>query len=343
MSIRTLFYTALLLVAIYLLFTIGFPFLLAFVLAFLLDPLVKYLSKALKIKNTLAAILVCTVFTLLTLWLGYLFVVIASKEAVEMVRSLAYSTKDVARSINTLLTQYNDLFLTLPPEYQHSLQQIINSIIDSLQGLLLASTNYLINAARQVPNILIELLIILVAMFLFSMRLNLIKEVFLRFFEENSRPRVNTVFATLQKAVIGFIRAQLIISCLVFLEVLAGFLILKIPYATALAIFITLVDILPILGTGFVMIPMAVYQYLSGNLLLGIGIMIHYMSIIVFRKTIEPKILADAVGIGPLSALISIYLGFQLAGLAGVFMGPIIVLLLQTLVKEEIIKIQIKF
>lgn len=343
MSIRTLFFTALLLGTVYLLFTVGFPFLMAFVLAFLLEPLVRHLSKAFKIKLSIAAVLVCTIFTLLTLWLGYLIVVIASKEAVDLFKFLAYSTKDLSKGINSLLVQYNDLFKSFPPEYQYSLQQIIGSIIDSLQKLLLESTDYFINAAKQVPNILIELLLMFVALFLFSMRLATVKETFLHFFTEQSRPRINAVLAALQKAVFGFIRAQLIISCLVFVVVLTGFMIMGIPYSSALALFITIVDILPILGTGSIMIPMAIYQYLSGSLFLSLGIIIHYFIIIAFRKIIEPKILADAVGIGPLSALISMYLGFSLAGLAGIFMGPIIILLLQTLFKEGIIKINIKF
>lgn len=343
MSIRTLFYIALLLSIVYLLFTIGFPFLLAFVLAFMLEPLVRHLSKALKIKYPIAAVLVCTVFTLLILWLGYLIVVVASKEAVDLFKSLAYSTKDLSKGINSLLIQYNNLFETFPPEYQYSLQQIIGSIIDSLQKLLLTSTDYFINAAKQVPNILIELLLMFVAMYLFSMRITTMKDTFLRFFTESSHPRVNAVLASLQKAVFGFIRAQLIISCLVFIVVLIGFIIMDIPYSSALALFITIVDILPILGTGSVMIPMAIYHYLSGSLFMGICIIIHYVIIIAFRKIIEPKILADAVGIGPLSALISIYLGFRIAGLAGVFMGPIIILLLQSLFKEGIIRVNIKF
>lgn len=343
MSIRTLFYTSLLLGAVYLLFTVGFPFLLAFILAFLLQPIVRLISKSLKINNTLVAVFVCTVFTVLILGAGYLIVVIASKEAADLVKSLASSTNNISKGIDSLLTQYNDLFKTFPPEYQYSLKQIIASIIDSLQKLLVQSTDYFINAAKQVPNILIELLLMFVAMFLFSMRLTQIKETFLRFFEKNSRPRIDAVLAALKKAVFGFLGAQLIISCIIFVVVLTGFLIMGIPYASALALFITLVDILPVLGTGSVMIPMAVYQYLNGNLLLCIGIIIHYFVIVVLRRIIEPKILGDAVGIGPLSALISIYLGFQLAGLAGIFMGPIIILLLQTLIKEDIIKIKIKF
>jgi len=88
MSIKAIFYSALLLGAIYLLFTMGFPFLLAFVMAYLLEPLVVKLSKLTKLKHTISSLIVCSVFTLVVLWLGFIVVYIISRQAFELTRSI---------------------------------------------------------------------------------------------------------------------------------------------------------------------------------------------------------------------------------------------------------------
>lgn len=343
MSIRAIFYSALLLGVIYLLFTIGFPFLLAFVIAYLLDPIVKKFSEQTKLKHVFASLIICSLFTIIVLWLGFFIVYIASREAVELTSSLAYLTSTISSGLEELTLRYQHLFQTLPPEYQYSLQQLLKAMTEWMQGFLLYTANIFINMAKKVPNLFVQLIISFIATYLFSLRLPTIKPAFLHLFHPNSHKSVSIVLSTLSEAIFGFLRAQLIILFLIFGVVWLGFVILGINYPIALASLIAAIDILPILGTGSIMIPMAIYMYLTGNYFLFIGLLVHYVFILAFRRVIETKILADSVGIGALSALISMYLGFQLVGLVGIFMGPLIVLLFQTLVKVGIIKIKINF
>ena len=121
-----------------------------------------------------------------------------------------------------------------------------------------------------------------------------------------------------------------------------GLLIIGIKFPLATAGLITAVDILPIFGTGSVMVPLAIFYIISGNYFIAFGLLILYGILFAFRRIIEPKILGDAIGIGALSALASMYICFKLVGVVGLFLGPAIIILINALISADILKIKIK-
>lgn len=343
MTFKTVFYIILLLLALYGLSTVGLPFLIAFLFAFLLEPLIMYMSKKTKIPRSYTVIIVCTLFTFLVLVLGYFTGAKIFIEAVGLSKSLLNSTKNIHFEIGQLSGKYQVFFQSMPLEYQESLQQLTVGILNSTQNLLASSAGFFFNLAKKVPNIFLEVLIIFIALFLISLRLPWMKKDFLKFFDSEVHSRLEIVMKKLQNAVFGFIRAQIIISFFVFIVAFLGFLLLGVKYPSATAFFVTCVDILPVLGTGSVMVPMSIYYYFSGNIMLTVGLLIHYTVIIAFRKSIEPKILSGAMGIGALSTLISMYIGFKLLGVVGIFIGPGFIIIFKALLNVGILKIKIKF
>lgn len=343
MSIKAIFFAALFLLLIYGVFTIGFPFLLAFLLAFMLEPLIRSLTKRTGIKRIYWSVIVCTVFTIILFGLTYLLITKVAHEAVALTKSLLQFTKDTYADMDWLNTEYLGFLNNIPPEYNLALQQLSKGFLESLQKLLGQSASLFFDLAAAIPNLFLQAIIFFLAFFLISMNLPNIKKSFLHFFDPSVHSKVKLVLIKLHRAIFGFLRAQCIISCYIFLVVLLGFLIMDINYPSALAFLITIVDILPILGTGSVMVPMAVYYLVSGNTFLFWGLLIHYAIITIFRKAIEPKILSESIGISALSTLASMYIGFRLTGAIGLFLGPFIVILYQAMVKAGLLNIQIKF
>ncbi len=342
MSFKNMIYAFLILLGLYGLFTVGAPFLLAFIVAFLLEPVILALNKKAKIKRGIASPVVCTFFILAIITLGYFLIVKVFKEGADLINFLLTKSQGIYLSIGQITAQYQELFQSLPPEYQDSLLQFTTGLYNTLQSILTAMAGFFFNIAKEVPNIFIETLIIVIALYLISMRLPQMKQSFLQFFDPQTHDKLNTVLGKLQNAIFGFILGQLFISFIIFLVVLAGFLILGIGYPSALALLITLVDILPIVGTGSVMIPMAVYYAFTGNYFLAIGLVIHYVIIVIIRRIIEPKILSQTIGIGALSILVSLYVGVKLTGFIGLFLGPATVIIFQSLINVGIFKIKIK-
>ncbi len=132
----------------------------------------------------------------------------------------------------------------------------------------------------------------------------------------------------LMSALGGFLLAQFKIMFIIFLILLAGLLILRNPYALFLALLIAFLDLLPILGTGTVLIPWAVIVFFSGHFRQGIILLIIYVICLLTRQILQPKIIGDSIGMGTLSTLFLIYTGFKLQGVQGM----ILALLLGTIV-----------
>lgn len=128
-----------------------------------------------------------------------------------------------------------------------------------------------------------------------------------------------------------------------FFELLIGFsvislLVYKIDYIFLLSLTIALIDALPIIGTGGILVPTSIYLCLVGNIKLGIAILILYLIIAGLRYTLEPKILSNTLNINPLLSLVSIYVGFKFFGILGFLIGPILLTIMTYIFKEEIEK-----
>ena len=121
----------------------------------------------------------------------------------------------------------------------------------------------------------------------------------------------------------------MILLSVTFLESYIGLTILGVKYALIFAIIIALVDILPILGTGSIYVPTAILNILWGNYKTAIFLLVLYGIIVTVRYMIEPKVVGAQLGIHPLVALASIFAGLQLVGVAGVILGPTIVVVIK--------------
>lgn len=108
------------------------------------------------------------------------------------------------------------------------------------------------------------------------------------------------------------------------LESLIGLTILGVSYAHLLALTVAFFDFLPILGPGTFYIPWSIWMFLSGNIRLGIGLLILYAIIVVVRQLLEPKVIGQSIGLHPLATLIALYFGFTLLGVWGLILGPAI-------------------
>lgn len=137
-------------------------------------------------------------------------------------------------------------------------------------------------------------------------------------------------------------KAQLILSLLTFVLAYIGLSVLRVDFSLIMAIIIVIVDILPILGTGSVLVPWAIYAFSQGQTNLGIGFVVLFLVITVVRRAVEPKIMSSNMGISPLAALISMFIGLKMVGIWGLFLGPAVVILFETLRRANIIKINIK-
>ncbi len=121
-----------------------------------------------------------------------------------------------------------------------------------------------------------------------------------------------------------YIKAQLLLIMISFVIILTGLLIFQIPYPLTIALLIAVIDLLPVVGTGLIFIPWSLYLMMAGDYGLAIGLFVLYAIVLLQRQILEPKIIANALGIHPLLTLLTIYLGFRLFGVIGIWFGPLL-------------------
>ena len=143
------------------------------------------------------------------------------------------------------------------------------------------------------------------------------------------RDKWHLVFSSLKNAVGGYFKAQLKIELWMFLLLVIGFLLLRIPYAPLVAFLIAILDFLPFFGTGAVMLPWAIIKFLSADYEMAIWLVVIWGVGQLARQIIQPKIVGDSVGIAPLPTLVLLFIGYKCAGVGGMILAiPIGIILM---------------
>ena len=136
----------------------------------------------------------------------------------------------------------------------------------------------------------------------------------------------------------GYIKSQLLLSLGVFVILTVGFLVIRQPYSLLLAFVLAVMDFIPIIGAGTVMVPWAVVDLITGDYRQAIELMVIWGIIALFRRVGEPKILGDQTGLSPILSLVGIYVGMRVGGVLGMVVGPLLLLVCINLAKLGIFR-----
>ena len=120
--------------------------------------------------------------------------------------------------------------------------------------------------------------------------------------------------------------------------ILIGLFILRVDYAVTIALITGFVDLLPYVGTGLIFVPWIIYQAITGNIGLAIGLAVLYVVVLVQRQLMEPKVLSSNIGLDPLATLIALFIGFKLIGFLGLIVGPVALVILTTLHRANVFR-----
>lgn len=177
--------------------------------------------------------------------------------------------------------------------------------------------------AARIPSVLLFLVMTLLA----AVYISCDYEKLARFCREHLPRRISGFFARLSRhgtrTVKQYLRAYVLLMAITFFLLLTGFLILGVSYPAGLALLVALVDVLPVLGVGTVLIPWALISFCTGNLFWGIGLTVLYIVVVVLRQILEPRIVGASIGLHPLLTLFSMYVGLKLFGIGGLVLFPI--------------------
>jgi len=116
-----------------------------------------------------------------------------------------------------------------------------------------------------------------------------------------------------------------------FIELAVGLSLLSVDRAITIAALIAVIDILPVLGTGGVVVPWIIVELIKGNIPFAVGLVVLYLVIIIVRNILEPKLVGNQIGLHPLVMLMCMYVGLKIFGIIGIFVLPVAVVILNHL------------
>ena len=303
------------------------PFLTAFLLGWVLYAPARKLERRTGInRKVLSFILVLTVIS----FVGFVLFLFANQlisEAQKLFEGLSANSGNILASAVTFLDSLGD---RLPFIYEHLDREVINgtvtevikNLITSLSSYLAASLTLLV---RRIPDISLFFVVFVIASFYFAIDYPRITESLKRMLPCRLREKTSTVTKKVKGILAGYVKAYAVILLITFAQLFVGFLMIGVNYATTLAIIISLLDMLPVVGTGTVIIPWAIISMVMGNMSLGIKLLVLFAVITVIREITEPKIIGSSIGMHPLLTLIAMYAGYRLFGLWGILLLPPIV------------------
>jgi len=188
------------------------------------------------------------------------------------------------------------------------------------------------------PYIATVIVIIFLAALFIGLDWPRIRDGFTRALPERMRTTGGIVLKDIRTALSGFVRAQLTLITVTAVLVLIGLWILGIKYALTVALIVGVVDLLPYLGVGAVLVPWSAYMFFVGDTKLAVGLLILYGVIVVVRQLLEPKLVSSNVGLDPLTTLIALFVGLNLFGFFGLIIGPVSVVILIALYRARVFR-----
>jgi len=128
----------------------------------------------------------------------------------------------------------------------------------------------------------------------------------------------------------GYIKTQLILMWITFCICLIGLFLFEMKYALLISSMIALVDILPVFGSGIILIPWIIYNLIIGNYVIALGLLGIYGLLFMTRHIMEPKIFSHHIGLYTLVTVMGMYIGYKTMGVFGFIAGPIIIVIVTT-------------
>lgn len=312
------------------------PFLIAIIIAAMIEPLIRFFMKKAKIKRKTASIIS---LILVVVIIGSLLTLLVSALISESQTLLGNLNNSFSEAYNWAMGMIEDIQqgrIQIPPEVITTLQDSMGSIINGLKDIVYNVVTSLVETITSIPSMITYIFITLLAIIFICFDKDYVKEMARKHFPKVWREKAKEIMDKSLHITWRYIVAEAKLSGICFILVLIGLLLfdlfdLNVEYAVLMALFIGFVDLLPLFGAGAVMVPWAIYLWLVGNIPLGIAVIALWIFWAVLKNLIEPKFVSKQMGMHPIFTLFGMYTGFRLFGVLGLMIGPILLLILKSI------------
>lgn len=311
------------------------PFLVSFVLALLLEPIIRFFMKKFKWTRRFSAIFVMIIAILIIVGIITWGVITLFSEANNLLDSSEMYYNKAKEFINNA-TQNINIMDRIPEELKTSIQNVENNIITGITDWITSVLTGITNWMMEVPNLILAIFFSIMSLyFLCTDKIYMIDQLE-HHLPETWMKKLTKHLKEIIKALGEYLRAEATLIAISFIISLIGFTIysmigLNMPFPLLAALGIAFVDALPILGSGTVMVPWAILSALNGDMVLGVAIIGLWAIMSIVRQFLEPKLIGKHIGIHPAFTLIAMYTGYKIWNVTGLIIGPILLIILKNI------------
>lgn len=301
------------------------PFVLAWVIAMIANPLIRMLEQKVKIVRKHSSILLVVLVLAGIIALFYFGISWIVRETVYFVKDWPNIWKSMQVEMEYLMQRIQPLLERLPDSMQGRIDEVLNNLGEwfssSLSQLSVPTIEIAGDVVAKIPGIVVNIFITILSSYFFLADREKLGEIFRRFIPKPVQHYLDLIKAKCRELIGGYFMAQFRIMFVIFIILLIGFAILGVSYYGLVAFLVAFLDMLPVFGTGTILIPWAVIKLVLGDYYAAGGMMVIYLVTQGVRQLIQPKIVGDSMGLDPMATLVFMYLGFKFRGVAGMILA----------------------
>ena len=318
------------------------PFVVAWIIACIATPIVKFVEKHLRLKRK--ASMVFVVVTIIGAIVAALYGVgsWAVKFVASFIADLPALWEKIRAEAQGIFQIIFELLEKLPGDGTAALEEMISNsgdyIADAISNLSMPTISAVGSLASKLPDIIIFTIMCLLATFFFVVERENIHQKFRTYVPKSILNVWDLIKRCIVESIGGYFKAQFKIEIWIYLLILLGLFILKVNYAPIIALGIAILDLLPVFGTGAVLWPWAVINLVNGHYLAAAGMMAIWGISQLVRQFIQPKFVGDTLGVHPIPTLFLLFAGYKISGVFGMIIAVPLGILVSTLYREGVFK-----
>ena len=305
------------------------PLIVAWIVAMIANPIIRFLEKRIKImrKHGSALVIILVLAALIAAFYG-LAVLVASQFS-SWVTELPEVYDSVTQNLQHLFRSLHQKYNIIPADVKLAFDQRENMLDSYIQkaidGLLKMVKSGSLSKVSSLASSLMDFLVYAILTILASYFMTVEKDHFTKLLQEKTPAGVQRIWDKIKKifirAIGGYFKAHFQIMIVIFFITVIPFAFMGISYSGLLAVVIAIVDFLPFFGAGTVLVPWAFYRLVTGSYTYAAILFVIYVVVLIVRQALEPKLIGDNIGTSPFETLVFMLVGYRLAGMLGLIVG----------------------
>lgn len=325
----------------YKLFKFYLPFLIGYIISICIEPLIKKLSNTTNLSRKVSSIIVMSIFFSILILLIIWGITALIAEASNLLDKLNFYINKAVTYVDVFIKEIKFDKFNLPSNLKDIIQDSSKDLFSNITNILKVLLNNVLETVYSIPKIAIYLIITILATYFITSDKFYILDRIEHHIPRKMVDRVGNKIESIKRNLGNYIKAEGTLFIVAFAIYLIGLYAFKIMgmdvrYPFLIALLILILDVIPILGAGTIVIPWIIILFINGDKALAFSLIGLYLLNIAVREFIEPKIVSQKIGIHPIFTLIAMYTGFKFVGIIGMILGPIVLIILKNVFSEII-------